>query len=209
MKSLILFLCLLAGVSGCELTGNGVWPQATLARSHSASDIATYRVQRVAVVPFTGSDLTADSARDLEDGLALELAPRVSFEIVQLSAADLAEIPRAEPYRRGWYASRTLLEIAERFRVDAILVGTVREFSAYTPQRIATQVELVSCETGQIAWSSSVELDARNTRVIKAIEAWCVLERGSDNSPGDEALAYLSPAVFARFATRELARSYQ
>ena len=166
-------------------------------------------MQRVAVVPFTGNNLSADSSNDLENGLALELAPRVGFEIVQLTADDLAEIQRAEPYRRGWYSSSTLLEVSKRFSVDAILVGTVRELSCYTPQHLTTQVELVSCETGQVAWSSSVELDARDSRVIKAIEAWYTLDMESHDSPGDEALAFLSPAIFARFATRELARSYQ
>jgi TolB-like protein len=196
-------------LAGCAIMPGHVEPQPTLARAQSASDMASYQVQRVAVVPFTGVDLDPARAQDLENGLALELAPRVSFEIVQLSATDLAEIPRADPYRRGWYAPRTLLEIAERFHVDAVLVGTVREHSPYAPQRIATQVELVSCETGMVAWSSSVELDARDHRVITAIEAWYALERDSHDAPGDEALAMLSPALFARFATREMARSYR
>ena len=59
-----------------------------------------------------------------------------------------------------------------------------------------------------VAWSSTVELDARDDRVMKAIKAWYALERDSHDAPGDEALAFLSPALFARFATRELARSY-
>ena len=208
MKALLLLLVGFQFVCGCALTNGGTWPQASLARAQSASDLESYHVQRVAVVPFTGTDLAAARATELENGLALELAPRATFEVVQLTAADLAEIPRADPYRRGWYASRTLLEIAQRFHVDAILVGTVREWNVYTPQRIATQVELVSCETGMVAWSSTVELDARDDRVMKAIKAWYALERDSHDAPGDEALAFLSPALFARFATRELARSY-
>jgi hypothetical protein len=208
MRRALFSIALLQLVCACALTNGGVWPQPTLARSRSAPDIASYRVQRVAVVPFTGADLTPQRATELENSLALELAPRATFELVQLSNADLAEIPRAEPWRRGWYAAGTLLEIADRFKVDAILVGTVREWSVYTPQRIATQIELVSCETGMVAWSSAVELDARDERVRKAIEAWYALELDSHDAPGDEALALLSPQQFARFAAREMARSY-
>ncbi len=203
-----LIAALLACVSACAFTNVGVWSQATLARGQAAADFSSYRVQRVAVVPFTGADLDQERSRDLQNGLALEMAARVKFELVQLSALDLAEIQRADPHRRGSYAARTLLEIAERYRVDAVLVGTVREFNVYSPQRIATQVELVSCETGQVAWSSSVEIDANDARVVKSIEAWYALERESYDAPGDEALAFLSPGVFARFATRELARSF-
>jgi hypothetical protein len=101
-----------------------------------------------------------------------------------------------------------LIEIALRFHVDAVLVGTVREWSVYAPQRMATQVELVSCETGMVAWSSTIELDARDARVQESIESWYTLEHDSHDAPGDEALAALSPAIFAHFATRELARSY-
>lgn len=205
------FFAFFAGLqlfSACALTNVGIWPQPTLARAQAAPDLASYHVQRVAVVPFTGADLTPQRAIELENSLALELAPRTTFELVQLSSADLAEIPRAEPWRRGWYAAGTLLEIAERFHVDAVLVGTVREWCVYTPQRIATQIELVSCETGMVAWSSAVELDAREERVRKAIEAWYAIELDSHDAPGDEALAFLSPQQFARFAARELARSY-
>ncbi len=209
MRALALLLAAVPLLSACALTIGGTSPKATLARAQSAPDLASYRVQRVAVVPFTGTDLLPQRALELENGLAIELAPRATFEIVQLSADDLAEIPRAEPYRRGWYAARTLLDISSRFHVDAILVGTVREWSVYTPQRIATQVELVSCETGMVAWSSTVELDARDARVMQSIEAWYTLERDSHDSPGDEALTFLSPGLFARFAARELARSYQ
>ncbi len=209
MRAPLFLLAVLCCISGCAITNGGVWEQDTLARARAAPDFATYHLQRVAIVPFTGNELSAERANDLKNGLALELAARVGFEIVQLTADDLAEIPRAEPYRRGWYASGTLLEISKRFSVDAILVGTVRDLSCYTPQHLATQVELVSCETGQIAWSSSVELDARDSRVIKAIEAWYTYDMESHDAPGDEALAFLSPAIFSRFATREMARSYQ
>jgi hypothetical protein len=207
MRTPFLILALLPLAAGCAAT-NTVWPKATLARAQSAPDLTSYHVQRVAIVPFTGADLDSLRATELENGLAIELAPRASFEIVQLSAADLAEIPRADPYRRGWYAPSTLIEIALRFHVDAVLVGTVREWSLYAPQRMASQVELVSCETGMVAWSSTIELDARDARVQESIESWYTLEHDSHDAPGDEALASLSPAIFAHFATRELARSY-
>lgn len=207
--ALVLVLVLASGVLGsCALTHDGVWQQETLARSTAAADIASYRVQRVAVVPFTGRDVTPERALDLEAALAVELAPRVTFELVQLSASDLAEIPRAEPYRRGWYSASTLLEVSRRFSVDAILIGTVRELSQYPPLRLSTQVELVSCETGQVAWSSSIELDTRDNRVLRGIEAWHAYEHDSHDSPGDEALTMISPAALARFAAREIARSY-
>ena len=209
MRSTCVLLALLALSGGCTLIPGYVEPQPTLARSQFAADIDSYRVHRVAVVPFIGKEVDEIRAQELEASFALELAEFVPYEIVQLSSADLQEISRAEPYRRGWYEPKTLLEIADRFHVDAILVGTVRELWPYTPMRIATQVELVSCETGMVAWSSSVELDARDGRVQQALNAWFVLERDSSDAPGDEALALLSPALFARFATRELARSYQ
>jgi hypothetical protein len=208
-RFLAALVSLLSLTGGCALTNGGIWEQETLARASSAADMASYRVQRVAVVPFTGADVSAERAQDLENGLALELAPRVTFEIVQLTAEDLAEIPRAEPYRRGWYSARTLLELSKRFSVDAVLVGTVRELVAYPPLHLSTQVELVSCETGQVAWSSSVELDARDNRVLRGIEAWHAYEHDSHDAPGDEALTIISPAVFARFAAREIARSYR
>lgn len=207
--------CVLAAIAAllvcgaCAMIPNYVAPQETLARAHSASDLDSYRVQRVAVVPFTGKQIDPRRAQDLEGSLALELAPRVNFEIVQLDATDLIEIDRADPYRRGWYEPRTLLAIAQRFNVDAVLVGTVREMWPYPPMRIAAQVEMVSCETGMVAWSSSVELDARDMRVQRALEAWYALERDSSDAPGDEALAFLSPALLSHFAARELARSYQ
>jgi hypothetical protein len=207
MKGFSACLAVLA-LCSCSAIPGYIAPQETLARSHSASDLGSYRIQRVAVVPFTGNVIDPVRAMDFEDSLALELAPRVNFEIVQLYAADLAEVSRSDPYRRGWYAPATLLELAKRYNIDAVLIGTVREQWCYTPMRIAAQVEMVSCETGMVAWSSSVELDARDGHVQKCVKAWYGLELDSTDAPGDEALAYLSPAIFARFAARELVRSY-
>lgn len=201
--------CALALTLGaCAWSPGAVEDQPSLARGYAATDLSTYEMRRVAVVPFTGAAIDPERSKDFEDALALELIPRASFELVQLDAADLAEIPRADPYRRGWYQPFTLLEIAKRYRVDAVLVGTVREFSPYTPQRLSASIEMVSCETGMVAWSSSVVLDGRDERVLRGLKAWHALERGSHDAPGDEALSLLSPSLFARFAARELSRTY-
>ncbi len=179
-----------------------------LAVAQRSSDFASYAVHRVGLVPFGGVELNAQQAGVLQSAFATELGSAASFEIVALDSRDLDGVVSSQPFRRGYYEPRTIIELAKRFRLDALLVGTVTQLRTYSPQVLGLEIELVSAETGQAIWTSSVSLDSGDERVKHAISVWCNNQRESTVTPENLELVLLSPSRFARFAAHEVARVF-
>jgi hypothetical protein len=183
-------------------------PPPTLAIAHSAPDFVSYELRRIGLLPFHGHDLDRARADELQSALRLELTQHTPYEIVLLSAADMAEIDPAEPHERGAYSTHTVLAAARRFRLDGLLVGTVTHIETYPPLAIGLRAELVASETGLVVWSATLDFDSADARVRDSIEAYQVRRLDESGESGDLALVLLSPSHMLRFAARELGRSF-
>ena len=175
-----------------------------LASARVVSDFDSYTLHRVGLLPPVGPAVTPDHGADLSAALFAEFSARTDLEIVPLTAADLEAIRSLEPYRRGGYAPRSVLAIAGRYRLDALLIPTVTDLQVHPPQRLGLSVDLVSTETGQALWSSSVQLDAARETVRNALKVWAEREVG-DVSDTTWELTLISPRRFARYAAYQVA----
>ena len=119
-------------------------------------DFETYQLERIGLLPFLGLELGTDQAFELQSTFFTEFSVETPFEVVPLYRNDLEEVPGSEPYRRGGYDPRTIIDIARRFRLDGVFVATVTDYQFYKPQRLSVQVDLVASETGVAIWSSSI-----------------------------------------------------
>jgi hypothetical protein len=190
--------------AGCRSTPPDPGP---LASSAIAADFATYRITRVGLLPFLGRDLEAEGAANLQRAFQLELARVMPYEIVPLSDADLDEVHASAPYLRGRHEPRAILELARRFRLDALLIGTVTQNQPYPPQALGIELELVATETGQPLWTSAVQLDAGEARVRTRLELWQASQKADGGGRESVQLTLVSPERFARFAAWEVAAS--
>ena len=196
-------LAALAAV-GCRTTLPDPGP---LASSTVAADFGTYRLARVGLLPFAGRDLSPESAANLQRAFQLELARVMPYELVPLTVADLEEVRAGNPYLRGRYEPPAILEVARRYRLDALLIGTVTQNEPYPPQALGLEVELVATETGQPLWTSSVHLDAGDARVRARLELWQDSHKADGGGRESVQLTLVSPERFARFAAWEVATS--
>jgi len=178
-----------------------------LASSVLAADFATYRIARVGLLPFSGRELDPEGAANLQRAFQLELERVMPYELVPLSSGDLDEVRPTSPYLRGRYDPRAILEVARRYRLDALLVGTVTQSQPYPPQALGLELELVATETGQPLWSSSVHLDAGDARVRTRLELWQASHKADGGGRESVQLTLVSPERFARFAAWEIASS--
>jgi hypothetical protein len=187
----------------CSCLSTAVPP---LARTQAAPDFETYRLSRVGLLPFEGDELGEGHAETLQRAFLLELGQLASFEVVRLDPADLAEVQSSEPYRRGLYRPRTLLDLAERFRLDAILIGSVIQASVYPPQVLGLELDLVSCETGMVLWTASLHVDASDTAVRRHLDTFQRSQETTEDWQGGVQLTLISPSRFARFAANAVAK---
>lgn len=171
-----------------------------------ASDFASYRIQRVGFVPFRPLDrfvLPSNEVSAIETSFHSEFATGTPYDIVPLRADDLAEILPAEPFRRGWYPPEAILALRDRYRLDAVLIGSVTARRLTPPLVLGAQLDLVSCETGQTIWSSDILLDASSHDTREALQIWAERELGEEHGAR---VALMSPRKFASFAAYQMAR---
>ncbi len=195
-----LALVALMGATSC-VTTKSVPP---LASARMVWDFETYRIHRVGLMPPAGLSLTLQQSEHLQAAFMAEFSAATDFEIMRLTERDLEAIPRMEAHLRGRYSPRTVSEISRRYHLDALLIPTVTDLQTYPPQRLGVQVDLLSSETGQSLWESSVQLDATQERVRRSIEVWADTHLG-DVSDNTWELTLISPSRFARFAAYQMA----
>lgn len=181
-----------------------------LASARIAGDFETYALARIGLVPAIYTAGVADDTNEqraaLNGALFGEFSASMPQELVALTSSDFSEIPTSEPLRLGTYEPQTLIRIARRYRLDALLFVHITQRRTYPPQQLAMTAELVAADTGLVIWTSAVHLDAGHERVREALRAfyfntWKELDTGEDWR-----LALLSPSRFATFGAWQLAR---
>lgn len=177
---------------------------APLASARMVSDFGSYELRRIGLMPPVGTRLTEQQQDDIQAACLAEFSAGSAIEIVRLTALDLEAIPSLEPHRKGTYSGRTVLAVASRYRLDGLLIPTVTDLQVHPPQRLGLSMDLVSAETGQALWTSSVQLDAAQERTRDSIEDWATTHQG-DVSDHTWEVTLLSPKRFARFAAYHLA----
>ena len=199
---ILTLLCLTGGVVGC--IGPATVP--AIGSAKVVSDFESYSIQRVGFVPFQplhNARITSPDANAMETSFHSEFSAGTPYDIVPLNASDLAEILPPEPFRRGWYPPEAIVAMRDRYRLDAILIGSVTARRLTPPLVFGAQLDLVSCETGQTIWSSDILLDASMATTREALEVWASRELGQKHAAS---IALMSPRRFAHFAAFQMAR---
>lgn len=175
-----------------------------LARATIAEDFSTYRLRRVGVMPFQGASVGAEQSTDMQSVLGAEIQAAAPYEIVLLGVRDLEEVRAADAHRLGWYPPETVIALSRRYRLDALVFGTVTRQQQFPPQQLDVQVDLVAAETGVPVWSALVQLDAADPRVQDGLCAFYGTKGDDSGRPGWR-IALLAPNRFARFAAWQVA----
>ncbi|QDU69997.1 hypothetical protein [Engelhardtia mirabilis] len=181
-----------------------------LSHARVAPDFDTYAIARVAVLPVDGPP-DADGPqgpelRALQEDFTSFVASGTPYEVIALRAFDLDELPLHSPRLDGHWSIDGLLGVAERYRVDAVLHLEITRERVYAPLAVGLYAELVSVDTGQVIWNASVELDATDEPVRKALVAYYGREDGARDGGSRWEVALSSPQRFVRFAAWQLAQ---
>ena len=172
-----------------------------LATAQVSNDFGSYEIRRVGLLPFQGKALAVNEREKFQDAFLSEVARSTPYELILLDPNDLEMIEDPDPHRLGWYKPKTVIELSERYSLDAILFGTVTDERFFPPQLLSLTIDMVSAETGLVIWSSAIHLDANDPRVIDGLQAYYL----TDDDPESWRVALISPERFARFAAYQVA----
>jgi hypothetical protein len=205
MRRFTLSLAVLLAVcatSACRSTAPREVPVLSTARV--APDFETYVLRRVGLLPVTGQ-VDTGAAQMVQEELFAALSRSTPYEIVVLDPADLEEVRANDPLRSGAHRPATLIELSRRFRLDGLVFAQVTHRRTFQPLALSLHAELVTSETGQVLWASSVHLDATDERVRLGLQGFYAREHRSEDGGAGWELALLSPLRFARFAAHQIA----
>lgn len=178
----------------------------TMGSAQIVSDFESYSIRRVGFLPFQplhAAQLAAQDVGSIETSFHAEFSAGTPYDIVPLSKDDLSEIAQLEPFRKGAYAPEAILAIRDRYRLDALLVGSVTARQVTPPLVLGAQLDLISCETGQTVWSADILLDSSIAETREALGIWASEELGEEHAAR---MAMISPRKFAHFAAYQMAR---
>ncbi|MEZ5973478.1 MAG: hypothetical protein R3F17_01425 [Planctomycetota bacterium] len=202
MRSALLILACLP--AACATTAG---PPPVLGSARVVSDIDSYSLRRIGLLPLEGMDPTLAESREMAMVLGAEFAARTGLEVLVMQPSDLTEVTHLEPHRLGRFEIATVIELGRRHRLDALLVPSLIERRGYPPQRLTLQVDLVSTETGMSLWFGQVQADAGEGRTQEAVEYWVESENGERGC--DWQVVLLSPKRFYRFVCHQLLARFQ
>jgi len=125
-----------------------------------ARDLAS--VRRVMVLPFAEESGVVAECTRIRDAYVTELQKLRRFEIVPLpdAAAEVQQLQAS--LRHGSVSTEGIVELCNRYRVDAVLAGSVTAYRAYTPPRLGMRTQLVSVHSGSVIWAVDALYDAND-----------------------------------------------
>lgn len=176
-----------------------------IARARVASDYSTYALRRVGVLPFVGEAVEIEHGKALQRTFAAELVGHVPFEVVPLDQADLEEVEAHDPLRRGRTRPEAVLELARRYRLDGVLVGTVTELSTWPHARAGIEVDLVASETGMAIWTGRTQVDAAQQSTREHLQRWLDDTRSTQAELEGVDVWLMSPRRLVEFAAAQVA----
>ncbi len=190
----------LAACAACSSTQRTV---PSIGTARAVAEFATYDIRRVGLLPPAGEGVDPEFSDALRDALATSFSAQTPYELVILGPTELEAVGRLDPARTGRTRAATVLELARRSALDAILTVRVVDLRPYEPVRLGLEVDLVTVETGLVAWSCRVRVDTADRTTREAMQAWQELVRSGGET--ERTVEFFSPRRIAEFAAAQAA----
>lgn len=104
-------------------------------------------------------------------------------------------------------ALRQLLVIRDTLKCNAILVGTITEYTPYPHMSVGLRLKLLDLTDGQLVWGLEQIWDSSDRSIQKRIRRYFKEDLRSGSAPLHEELVVVSPLKFGKFVAYEVAET--
>jgi len=105
------------------------------------------------------------------------------------------------------YSPEKLLAIKDKLNCNAVLFGSVTEYTPYPHMTVGLKLKLLDLNDGQLIWAFEQIWDAADKSTEKRIKKYFCENIRSDLTPLHEELMAVSPIEFIKFVTYEVAQT--
>jgi hypothetical protein len=158
-------------------------------------------MRRVAMLPLSGGQVTAEALRDISTAFHAELSKKALFEIVTVSGSELeAMCGRRQLSSVEQLPAQVLESLREKYGADGVLFTDITHLNAYRPISIGVRAKLVDIGSGSISWASDCVYDSGHPATAESARLF--QRQFSDphrTIPDDGGSVLISPARFAKY----------
>lgn len=177
----IAILCFLtfAGITGCVVSDmEGVVRETFYTKKydtinyHKSEEYLNSRLHRVLLLPFTVESQRDKVVDEITEAFYIELQKSAKFEIIVPQGFQDILALQNDIWNRGLIRSETIEEAKRRYKVDALIFGTITQYQPYEPPILGIKIGMFSAISGNIMWSSDAIFDSSDASVVKLVKTY-------------------------------------
>ena len=198
-----LFLFIVISTNGCVITEK--FQSALHTKEfdsisyHKSEEYNNTSVQRVLLLPLTIESRRDKVVDDVTDAFFIELQRSAKFDIVKAREFQDVLSQQKDVWTRGMIRAETVVEAKKRYKVDAIIFGTITQYQPYEPPVLGIKIGMFSARTGNIMWRADAIFDSSQASVIKLLKSYHKKQYQRKQSLYDWNLILLSMKRYAQF----------
>lgn len=198
---------LLLALAACNWFGAPAGPMPVNHYFADERDLSS--VRRVIVLPFAAAgDLVADTEL-VRAAFLDELQKLQRFEVVPLPAAAPEDERLYKSLAHGRIATKELVELGTRYRVDGLILGTVTSHRAYLPPHLGLRLQLLSIHSATTVWAAEGLYDAGDGAMRADLEDYAATFAAEEASLHGTEINLISPRKFARYVCNRLVGTWR
>jgi hypothetical protein len=167
---------------------------------HKSEEYSNTSLHRVLLLPFTVETQRDKVVDEVTDAFYIELQKSAKFDIVVPQGFQDILSQQKDIWNRGLIRPETIIEAKKRYKVDAIMFGTITQYQPYEPPILGIKIGMFSTISGNIIWSSDAIFDSSEASVIKLVKSYYKEHYQRKQSLYDWKIILLSMKRYAQFA---------
>ena len=129
-------------------------------------------VHRVLLVPFAFETNREKVVNEVTEAFFVELQKSTKFDVVLPHEFPDKLLPQNDLWIKGLVRAETVIEAKKRFKVDAIIFGTITHYKPYEPPILGIKVGMFSTVTGNVIWTADTILDSSEASVVQLVRTY-------------------------------------
>jgi hypothetical protein len=169
---ILLFSFPIVSITGCALFSKKSTSKFSSMSYYKSDEYEDTNVRRVLLLPFTEESGRDKVIHEITDAFFIELQKVSKFDTVV--AQEFQEIlsQQRDVWYRGLISAEIIVEAKKRYKVDAIIFGTITQYRSYEPPVLGIKIGMFSTKSGNIIWSTDAIFDSNKAEVINLIKAY-------------------------------------
>lgn len=157
-------------------------------------------LHRVLLLPFTIESRRDKVVDEVTEAFYIELQKSAKFDIIVPQGFQDILSQQKDIWNRGLIRPETLVEAKKRYKVEAIIFGTITQYQPYDPPILGIKIGMFSALSGNIMWSSDALFDSSEASVIKLVKSYHKEHYQRNQSLYDWKIILVSMKRYAQFA---------